>query len=196
MLGHGPRPHAGGRTRSTPLCSGMPALVVLLLHNAPCAEYGRGQQNLSPGNNVCLARSPSEPQPPTVSHDGGLAGRPGARVPRCTHTGLSHAAGLCRRPEHAAPTVPVRSAPSSFTFEAISLGSCDHLGQARPLSWAFACTRSHHPWSPSPRFPAVPRSIWCACGASVVSWPCAVDSPAPPYRSERRRSLAASRRGP
>lgn len=34
-----------------------------------------------------------EPQPTTASHDGGCADRPGTRVPRCTPTGLSHAAG-------------------------------------------------------------------------------------------------------
>lgn len=32
-----------------------------------------------------------EPQPTTVSHDGGSADRPGTRMPRCTPTGLSHA---------------------------------------------------------------------------------------------------------
>jgi hypothetical protein len=35
---------------------------------------------------------PSEPQPTTVSHDGGPADRPGARVSRGTPAGLSHGA--------------------------------------------------------------------------------------------------------
>jgi hypothetical protein len=39
-----------------------------------------------------LARLWHEPQPTTVSHDGGRADRPRTRMPRCTPTGLSHAA--------------------------------------------------------------------------------------------------------
>lgn len=46
------------------------------------------------------------PQPTTVSHDGGCTDRSGARVPRCTPTGLSHAAGVSRRPEQVATTEP------------------------------------------------------------------------------------------
>lgn len=42
----------------------------------------------------------SEPQPTTVSHDGGSADRAGARVPRCAPADLSHAVG--RRPEQGA----------------------------------------------------------------------------------------------
>lgn len=74
--------------------------------------------------------------------------------------------------------------------------SCDHLGRVRLLNWAFAWHQVSSPLVASPWFSAVPRSIWCACGASVVAWPGAVDSPAPPYRSARTRSLAASRRRP
>lgn len=44
-----------------------------------------------------LARSWHEPQPTTVSHDGGRADRPGARVPRFTPTG--YAIEMFRRPE-------------------------------------------------------------------------------------------------
>lgn len=36
----------------------------------------------------CLQSALPEPQPTTVSHDGGHADRPGARVPRCTPTAL------------------------------------------------------------------------------------------------------------
>ena len=39
----------------------------------------------------------SEPQPTTVSHDGGCADRSGARVSRCIPTGLSHVAMLLTR---------------------------------------------------------------------------------------------------
>lgn len=46
-----------------------------------------------------LARLWHEPQPTTVSHEGGCADRSGARMPRCTPTGLSHVIGLCRRPD-------------------------------------------------------------------------------------------------
>lgn len=38
-----------------------------------------------------------EPQPTTVSHSGGCADRPGARVPRCTPTGLRHALRMGRQ---------------------------------------------------------------------------------------------------
>lgn len=39
------------------------------------------------------SRRSSVPQPAKVSHDGGHADRSGARVSRCSPTGLSHAAG-------------------------------------------------------------------------------------------------------
>lgn len=52
-----------------------------------------------------------EPQPTTVSHDGELADRPGARVPRCAPTGLSHAADAVdqsklRRPDRTTAPEP------------------------------------------------------------------------------------------
>jgi hypothetical protein len=48
------------------------------------------------------SRRSSVPQPTKVSHDGGHADRSGARVLRCTPTGLSHAAEVCRPSEEAA----------------------------------------------------------------------------------------------
>lgn len=54
------------------------------------------------GRHVRPARS--EPRPTTVRHDGGCANRPRTRMPRCTPTGLSHAA--MRRPAQAAPADP------------------------------------------------------------------------------------------
>ncbi|MFE1837706.1 DUF5958 family protein [Streptomyces sviceus] len=54
-----------------------------------------------------LRSAPSEPQPTTVSHDGGCPDRRRTRVSRWTLTGLSHAAN-CRRPQRAATAGPLR----------------------------------------------------------------------------------------
>ncbi len=51
-----------------------------------------------------LARLWHEPQPTTVSHDGGCADRPGARVSRCTPTGLHHAASAVNQRKPRPPT--------------------------------------------------------------------------------------------
>jgi hypothetical protein len=64
-----------------------------------------------------LAQLWHEPQPTTVSHDGGCAGRPRTRMPRRTHTGLSHATGLCRRPEQAATAGPVLTARETSVWQ-------------------------------------------------------------------------------
>lgn len=45
----------------------------------------------APDDGRRLRCDPSEPQPTTVSHDGGWANRPRTHVFRCTPTGLSHA---------------------------------------------------------------------------------------------------------
>ncbi len=64
-----------------------------------CGFAGRGSGRLRDcGAPVLTVLTPAsgtvvtKPQPPTVSHDGGRADRPGARMPRCTPAGFHHAA--------------------------------------------------------------------------------------------------------
>lgn len=63
-------------------------------------------------------------EPTTVSHNGGCADQPGARMPRCTPTGPSHAASLsCRadgRPYR--PALSRLSAASSVQPQLITGG--------------------------------------------------------------------------
>ena len=68
------------------------------------------------------------PQPTTVSHDGGPADRPGARVPRCTPTGLSHAS---RSEDQSKPRRPVREDGAG----ALSLGITRRLSRM----WSLTC---------------------------------------------------------
>lgn len=71
----------------------------------------------------------SEPQPTTVSHDGGRADRPRTRVLRCTPTGLSHAAMPSTRASHASGSMAVGPWVRTSSFRGIlgcplSLGCC------------------------------------------------------------------------
>lgn len=68
-----------GRGSERLLDRGAPVLTVA----DPCIWHGCGT-------------NPSRRQSATTA---GAHGRPGARMLRCTPTGLSHASGLCRRPE-------------------------------------------------------------------------------------------------
>jgi hypothetical protein len=70
------------------------------------------------GRPLHLARQWHEPQPTTVSHDGGCAVRPRTRAPRCTPTGLSHTAGCGCRPEQAATVGLVTTLPEFSAWEA------------------------------------------------------------------------------
>ncbi|MFH9858335.1 ISAs1 family transposase [Streptomyces sp. NPDC017202] len=73
---------------------------------ATCRNLAIGALRLTGARNIASGLRRPEPQPTTVSHDGGCADRSGARVPRCTLTGLSHAIGVCRSPEQAATVGP------------------------------------------------------------------------------------------
>lgn len=67
---------------------------------------GRPRDGPTPPHSLVGQRpryTPSEPQPMTVSHDGGCADRPRTRVPRCTPTGLSHAANAVDQSEPRRP---------------------------------------------------------------------------------------------
>lgn len=57
-----------------------------------------------------------------------------------------------------------RGAGDENRTRALSLGSCDHLGAARVLTWANGVGASPAS-AASPLFPAVPRPILCGCGA-------------------------------
>ncbi|MFF2513000.1 trypco2 family protein [Streptomyces sp. NPDC058086] len=87
------------------------------------------------------------PQSTTVSHHGEDADRSGARVPRCTPTGLSHVAGAV---DQSKPRRPDRNDSAG----ALSLGSLGLLGAVAALTCGGVAwePRSH----PGP-VPAVPR---------------------------------------
>lgn len=79
---------------TAPVLEGVSPFVLandVTVQRRPSLAWGRLSARLTAGRLRC---GPSEPQPKTVSHDGGSAGRPGARMPRCTPTGLSHAANV------------------------------------------------------------------------------------------------------
>lgn len=100
----------------------------------------------------------SEPQPTTVSHDGGCTDRSRARTPRYTPTGLSHAAGAVDQSK-------TQRLARDIGAGAISLGSCGHLGLVLALTWADG--RGVVP-SGLAAFPVIPRCsplylvrLWC-----------------------------------
>lgn len=107
-----------------------------------------------------------EPQPTTASYDGGRADRPRTRVPRCTPTGLSHAASAVDQSK------PRRSGRRRRLqvrlIQALSLGSCDHLRAARTLTSTNGSGATSSGWA---AFTVIPRCspldlvrLWCGRG--------------------------------
>lgn len=78
----------------------MGLVVVVGRHWLLLSDLGRprdGPASARSAGGRHLRCNPSEPQPPTVSHDGEDADRLRTRVPRGTPTGLNHAASAVDR---------------------------------------------------------------------------------------------------
>lgn len=112
---------AGGQSSSTssrkctfthgpPWGFGMPPRMHILNMLAAGEVTGHLYSEVGSGSSV--------PQPTTVSHDGGCADRPGAPVPRCTPTGLSHAVGVCASTRASREDRPVTTAREQSAWEA------------------------------------------------------------------------------
>lgn len=122
---------------------------------ARCLRLERLLAELSPGS--------SEPQPTTVSHDGGLADRAGARVPRCTPAGLSHV--VRHRSEQVSTADAMGRTLRDDLFVPKQLGWAPDLGlvclspagMVHECAWLFAAVRlrchavRHSPWRRSGR---------------------------------------------
>ncbi len=137
---------------------GITAVWVVLLAVSRCPCLTPPQEGLSELCGEWLDEwALFEPQPTTVSHDGGRADRPRTRVPRDTLTGLSHAALPSTRASRAGGSVAVRPwmmTPSSRIVGGLVIEVCwaGHLASGGDASWL----RSPRRRSPAPRSPPAP----------------------------------------